>query len=171
MVNPRDFSHLERGLSILVEEHESIRESWRMFFAERNLRLLTFASENEFFAEFRQHGEPTEFFFDQDFGESRGVGLRLSRIVQNWPGRTGTCLVTDYDADDFKAEIAGGIVNAILPKFPEAIFGADYFDRHIERRFREQGHRAVLIESIAKVGAAFRGLSKLSSEEKSGVKP
>lgn len=158
----RDFTHLGRGLSILVEEEESIRRSWQLFFAERGLRLIVFDCADAFLAGFRPGEESVEFFFDQDFGSQRGVGLRLAAIVRNWPGRTGTSLVTNYDPEDFEVEIAAGMLNAVLPKFPDGIFGEGYFDRHMERRFREQGHQAVLIESVSRVGAAFRDLKKVT---------
>lgn len=161
----RDFSHLSRGLSVLVEEEESIRRSWQLFFAERGLRLLVFDSADAFLTGFRPQGELVEFFFDQDFGNQRGVGLRLALIVRNWPGRTGTALVTNYDPEDFEVEIAAGTLSAVLSKFPDSIFGEGYYDRHLERRFREQGHQAVLIESVSRVGDAFRRLKRITKDQ------
>ncbi len=158
----RDFSHLSRGLSILVEEEESIRRSWSLFFSKQGLRLLVFDSAENFLAEFHPQGEPVEFFFDQDFGNQRGVGLRLATIVRNWPGRTGTSLVTNYDPEDFEVEISGGTLDAVLPKFPDSIFGEGFYVQHMERRFREQGQLAVLIESVSRVSNAFRSLKKIN---------
>lgn len=147
----RDYSHLSRLRSVLVEEDASIRRSWQLFFAERGMDLLVFGSAESFLKGYRHQEEPVEFFFDQDFGIHRGVGLRLAHLVRNWRGRIGTSLVTAYRAPDFEAELKAGVIDAVLPKFPEEIFGPGYFEIHIRRQIQERGAVNAFADSLSQL--------------------
>ncbi len=142
-------------LSILVEEEEAIRQSWLVHFAERNMRLLVFESAEAFLAGFTPNGERVEFFFDQDFGQKRGVGITLAQIVRNWPGRLGTSLVTAHLPEDFRSELASGLIDAVQPKFPEGIFGVDFYQEHIRRQLREKGFEKFMADSLGRMREAF----------------
>lgn len=151
----RDLSYLSAGLTVLVEEDASIRQSWIEFFDKCGLKLLVFESAKSFISGFQPCGEPVEFFFDQDFGTVRGVGLKLAAYVQTWPCRTGTSLVTAYPPEWFEAEIAGGVIDAVRPKFPEEIFGEDYYGLHVRRRIEEEGLGNFFADSVEKISHAF----------------
>jgi hypothetical protein len=151
----RDLSHLSAGLTVLVEEDTSIQQSWIEFFEKCGLKLLVFDSAKSFISGFQPDGEPVEFFFDQDFGTARGVGLKLAAYVQTWPGRTGTSLVTAYPPEWFEAEINEGVIDAVRPKFPEEIFGEDYHGTHVRRRIAEEGVGRFFADSVGKISDAF----------------
>ena len=68
--------------TVLVEEEERVRHYWREFFTEREMPLAVFEDEWRFLREFRPTGSPVRFFFDQDMGEERGVGGKLTRLVR-----------------------------------------------------------------------------------------
>lgn len=154
------FSHLAEGLTILVEDEPSIRKTWTEFFEKCGMKLLTFDSAESFISDFRPNGEPVEFFFDQDFGTVRGVGVRLASYVQTWPGRTGTSLVTSYLPEMFEDELSRGVIDFVLPKFPEEIFGEGYFDIHVNRRIREEGLSHFISDSFGKLSDAFERFEK-----------
>jgi len=151
----RDLTHLAAGLTVLVEEDPSIRKSWADFFEKCGMKLFTFDSAEAFISGFRPNGEPVEFFFDQDFGSKRGVGLRLGSYVQTWPGKTGASLVTSYLPEMFEREMQEGLIDSVFPKFPSEIFGNDYFGSHIRRRISEEGLSQFLAESFGKLTEAF----------------
>jgi hypothetical protein len=151
----RDLTHLAAGLTVLLEEDPSIRKSWADYFDKCGMKLLTFDSAEAFISGFRPSGEPVEFFFDQDFGSKRGVGLRLASYVQTWPGRTGTSLVTSYLPEMFQREMEGGLLDSVYPKFPAEIFGTDFFGSHIRRRITEEGLTQFLSDSFGKLSDAF----------------
>ncbi len=164
-----DYSHLRTGLTVLVEEEGDVRKSWEAFFAERKMRLVTYDSADTFLADFLASycagGGPIEFFFDQDFGKDLGVGVRLAKIVRNWSGRTGTSLVTAYQPQDFVSDIQKGIIDAVFYKFPEPIFGEDYFKTHITRQLGEYGTQKVIQESVSKFDHLYRILTKGRKEQ------
>lgn len=154
----RDFSHLRDGISVLVEEEAAIRSSWIQFFEKCGMKLLVFDSGESFISDFRSQGDPVEFFFDQDFGQVRGVGTKLASYVQTWPERTGSSLVTSYLPEEFEYEVAAGIINAVLPKFPAQIFGEDHYSRHIDRQIKEQGLDVFIRNSFDRIQDAFERL-------------
>lgn len=83
---------------VLVEEEKAIREEWLRIALEKDILLLTYPDPNWFLADLRKgvfRGRE-RFYLDQDFGNERGVGMRLSReIKQNLPDAY-TSLVTAY---------------------------------------------------------------------------
>lgn len=157
----RDLFHLRDCLTVLVEEDASIRRSWIEFFEKCGLKLLIFESAESFISDFRPDGCPVEFFFDQDFGSVRGVGTKLASYVQTWPGRTGTSLVTAYVPETFENELAIGLIDAVLSKFPEEIFGADYFKEHVRQKVSREGVGRVIAESVEKISEAFGQLERV----------
>ena len=158
----RDLSHLSAGLTVLVEEEPSIRRSWIEFFEKCGLKLLVFDSAKSFISGFQPNGDPVEFFFDQDFGTVRGVGTKLAAYVQTWPGRTGTSLVTAYLPEMFEDELAGGVIDAVLPKFPEEIFGEGFYGKHVRRRISDEGLGRFLTDSVGKLGDAVEQFDRLA---------
>lgn len=163
----RDLSHLSLGLTVLVEEDASIRQSWIEFFDKCGWKLLVFDSAKSFVSGFQPSGDPVEFFFDQDFGMVRGVGTKLAAYVQTWPDRTGTSLVTAHVPEIFEDELADGVIDAVLPKFPEEIFGEGYHGKHVSRRIVEEGLGRLLTDSIGKLSDAFKELERVVGAGKS----
>jgi hypothetical protein len=157
----RDLSHLSEGLTVLVEEEASIRKTWTEFFDKCGLKLLVFESAEAFISDFRPNGDPVEFFFDQDFGSVRGVGIKLAAYVQTWPGRTGTSLVTSYFPEMFEGELAEGILDAVLPKFPKEIFGEGYYGKHVNRRIADEGLGRFLADSVGRISDAFEQFERV----------
>lgn len=153
-----DFSHLSDGLTVLVEEESEIRKTWMDYFEKCGMKLLTFDSARSFISDFRPNGDPVEFFFDQDFGSTRGVGLRLAAYVKAWPNRTGTSLVTSYPPEIFESELDTGLIDAVFPKFPEEIFGEEYSWNHFHRLVDEEGYEALLTESMSKLTKSLERL-------------
>ncbi|MGK5089427.1 hypothetical protein WDW86_17895, partial [Bdellovibrionota bacterium FG-2] len=117
-------------MAILVEEELRIRKLWQHFFHKNGLLLLVFDSPEQFLKHYKPNGRPIELFFDQDFGNRRGEGVKLARLVVSWPGRVATNLVTSYEPQNFASEFREGILDDVLSKFPEEIFGPNYFLDH-----------------------------------------
>ena len=166
-----DFSHLKSVLSVLVEEEEGIRRSWLAYFRERGMRLLVFESAEAFLAGYRPDGDPVEFFFDQDFGANRRVGLRLAALVHGWEGRTGTSLVTSYPPSAFEEQLSSGILDNVLAKFPESIFGPGYHEIHVQQQIREKGLGRFVSDSLDRIRSAFDDLDSAIVASGPGAKP
>lgn len=149
------YSHLIDGLTVLVEEDEFIRQGWEDFFNKCGMKLITFGTPEEFVSNFKHDGGPVEFFFDQDFGDRRGMGVKLAAYVQTWKGRTGTSLVTAYDPEDFEEEVSSGLLTSVQPKFPPSIFGDGHLNHHIQKKIDSVGVAAFLQESFGKLSKAI----------------
>ena len=105
---------------ILVEEEKSIREEWLRIANEKNLFLMTYPDPEWFLNDLRLgvFRSQDRFYLDQDFGEVRGVGLRLSGVIKaRWPDAY-TCLVTGYPRFMFYRELRKGAVNDVFGKYP-----------------------------------------------------
>ena len=150
-----DLTHLGDGLTILVEEEQAIRNTWEEFFHKCGMRLLTFESAESFISNYLHDDGPVEFFFDQDFGSRRGVGVQLASYVQTWKGRTGTSLVTSYYPEEFEEEIAEGILSAVFPKFPQGIFGDDYFTKFVRDQVSAKGLTAFVKDHVDRLSDAL----------------
>lgn len=138
------------------------------FFHKCGMRLLTFESAESFIANYRHDGEVVEFFFDQDFGSRRGVGVQLATYVQTWKGRTGTSLITSYLPEEFDGELAEGILDAVFPKFPAQIFGEDYFTVYVRNQVEAKGFESFikdsfdrLSETLGRFDEATRSLARV----------
>jgi hypothetical protein len=117
--------------TILVEEENRIRRNWSHHFRSRNLPFWQFSSPESFHA-----GLPTiiahitndtQFYLDQDFGNRRGLGVKMAKEIREAFPKVWIALVTAYPPDYFQKELFSGILNAVLPKYPRHIFG-DFFD-------------------------------------------
>lgn len=159
---------LRRGLTrhrpalftVLVEEEERICRFWREYFAERDMAILTFQEPEEFLNAELNNGRPIQFYFDQDFGSRRSIGTELARIVRDWPGRMSTALVTAYEPSDFESEIEDGVLDRVLPKYPDDIFPSDFFEQRIQREADEVGHTKFIESELNKLAEGIRrGLS------------
>lgn len=118
--------------TVLVEDEWSIRSYWKEFFQARNLKIDIYSSEEDFLKALPLIQGPVQFYFDQDFGfKNRGVGIRLARHVRDLPNRVQTSLITGYHPNDFKSEFLESIIDFVLPKFPETLFGIDFPDEQM----------------------------------------
>lgn len=150
--------HAKDRLTILVEEEESIRRSWEAHFRATGRKLKTYASATEFIPEFVPTGDALDFFFDQDFGTERGVGLRLAAYVRPWKDRLNTGLVTAYPKSFFEEELDSGLIDDVHEKFPEHLFGPEYFNTHMKRRFQDEGAERVWETATLRIHGALEHL-------------
>lgn len=105
---------------VLVEEEKAIRDEWLRIASTKNLFLMTYPDAEWFLNDMRNgvFSGREKFFLDQDFGEVRGVGLRLARIIKaQWPNAYAS-LVTAYPKFLFRREIAAGLLNDAFGKYP-----------------------------------------------------
>lgn len=145
-------------VTVLVEEEERVRRYWREFFDERAVPLLVFESADVFLKTVRPGGNSFRFFFDQDMGDDRGVGIRLARHVQHWRERLSTALVTAYPPGCFTRELQENIIDAVLSKYPSKIFGERFFETRIRREIEERGLTPILEDSIDRLSTAYQEL-------------
>ena len=117
-------------LTVLVEEDGLIRKLWKDRYRESGDRLVVFENPLDFLESldrFSNLEEKVYFFFDQDFGRVRGVGVQLARAVQGKNRSQTVSLVTNYWPSAFRAEIRDKLVKYVFGKYPEPIFGEGYF--------------------------------------------
>lgn len=160
------FTHSKNILSVLVEDEERIRRFWNEYFALNKMPLLVFSSDDEFLREIDKINVPTQFYFDQDFGSRRGVGVELANHVFKMPIRFNTNLITSYPLFFFKQELEDGILDFILPKYPIDIFGENYFENRMKREIEEKGVACILKESVQQLEESFKPLLKAVSDLK-----
>ena len=116
-------------LTILVEENIAVRGLWENYFRVNGLALVVFENPLEFLSQlnrFKGLDEQVCFFFDQDFGKIRGVGLELARAVKGLNNRQVISLITNHHPREFKDELRSGQVQSVFGKYPEFIFGEDF---------------------------------------------
>lgn len=127
-----------REINVLVEEESLVRGVWAEYFKENNWPLEVFENPLDFLGQldrFRGRSEKVRFYFDQDFGKVRGVGVEMAKAVKGLNLRQNVCLVTNYDESDFYKEIREGLLLAALNKYPEHIFGTkDYLGKQLKAR-------------------------------------
>lgn len=162
----RIYQHQPHIPSILVEDDERVRRFWREFFIERGMQLYLYDSEKSFQNVYQIICFPVQFYFDQDFGQDRGVGLRLAKLIKNSPYRVSTSLVTAYSPDVFSSEIHEGLLDSILPKYPSTLFGANFFKAKMRKETDDKGAVTVVADSAAQLLEAMEPLlnSKLCLE-------
>lgn len=107
---------------VLVEEHEFLRAKWIKIAEEQGYRLATYADPKSFLEDLPCFSADTEFYLDQDFGSSRGVGLALARVVRRTFPEAMIHLVTDYPEFLFQTEIRSGLLTSVLGKLPRRFF-------------------------------------------------
>lgn len=125
-------------LTVLVEEDESVRKQWIRYYEKNQWDLIVFENPLEFFGQldnFRDRTEKVYFFFDQDFGRVRGVGVEMARAVKGLNPAQSVSLITNYDPEDFHSEVASRLVDYVFGKFPEPIFGEEFFDEDFREDF------------------------------------
>ena len=152
--------------SVLVEDEERVRRFWKEFFSERGMKLYLYDSEESFLEIHQVICFPVQFYFDQDFGLNRGVGLRLANLVKTSPYRVSTNLVTAYDPADFVSEIHGGVLDSVLPKFPSTLFGVNFFKSKMRQEMDERGPEAVVEECAKQVLQALEPLSRSNRSQR-----
>lgn len=145
-------------VTVLVEEEERVRRYWIEFFGERGMPLQVFESAPAFLRTVKPAGVPIRFFFDQDMGEERGVGVSLARYVQFWRERVSTSLVTAYPPAFFRRELQDNVIDAVLPKFPSKVFGEGFFEMRMRREIREVGVAPTLADAVDRISTACQKL-------------
>ncbi|MGK5084524.1 hypothetical protein WDW37_14610 [Bdellovibrionota bacterium FG-1] len=110
----------ERVTYVLVEEDTIIHDDWLRIADAKGISLMTYPDAEWFLDDMRAdvfRGNE-KFYLDQDFGFTRGVGLRLSRQIKaRWP-HAYTALVTGYPKLLFRDELAVGWINDVFGKYP-----------------------------------------------------
>lgn len=157
----RTFHHQSDIASVIVEDDERVRKFWKEFFYERGMKLYLYDSEESFLDVYQIICFPMQFYFDQDFGRERGVGVRLANLVKNSPYRVSTNLITSYPAELFSNEIQDGVLDSVLPKYPGSIFGANFFKARMRKECDERGEDTVVAECVGQVLHALEPLSDL----------
>lgn len=160
-VERRAFHHQSEIASVIVEDEERIRRFWKEFFRERGMKLYVYDSEESFLEVFQIISFPMQFYFDQDFGHKRGVGVRLANLVKNSPFRVSTNLITSYPAELFSNEIHDGVLDSVLSKYPGSIFGSNFFKSRMRKECDEKGAHLVVAECAGQVLRALEPLSDL----------
>jgi hypothetical protein len=112
---------LNRPTYVLVEEEAAVRKKWLTISNEKQIGLFTYPSADWFLRDLESDlfNGSERFYLDQDFGRQRGVGVELARIIKKkWPNAFAS-LVTAYPKALFKQEIAEGVLDDVLGKYPE----------------------------------------------------
>jgi hypothetical protein len=112
--------HPESPSYVLVEEESRIRSRWQQIASEKGLDLVVYENPEKFLADFAHNhfSRRHRFFLDQDFGERRGVGVQIARIIKaRMPSYV--CIVTAYPKDLFCLELSIGVIDDVADKFPE----------------------------------------------------
>ena len=123
---------LEHGKScftVLVEEEPLVRRIWEDYYRKNEWPLQVFENPLDFLDQiehFSNRKENMYFFFDQDFGRIRGVGLQLARAVKKRNAHQTVSLVTNHCPSYFEDEIRSRLIQNAFDKYPEVIFGRDY---------------------------------------------
>lgn len=131
---PSDESNITH---VLVEEEKVIRDKWLRIAAEKNIALMTYPDAEWFLDDLSKGvfrgGE--RFYLDQDFGQVRGVGLRLSQQIKSVFPQAYTCLVTAYPKLMFRRELIEGLVNDVSGKYPSPFDNPSFteFENKYER--------------------------------------
>jgi hypothetical protein len=149
-------------LTVLVEEEERVRRYWREFFDANGLGLEVFAEPEGFLAalpRLEQSRARTRFYFDRDFGVNRrGVGTELAALTRSAIPDAQIALVTAYWPEDFKDEFQAGILNAVYPKYPEPIFGPNYFNARFRLEMQEVGAEKLVPEMLSRLAEGLEPL-------------
>ena len=130
---------------VLVEEEKAKREKWLRIAAEKNLHLMTYPDADWFLSDLAKgvfRGNE-RFYLDQDFGQERGVGLRLSQKIKSRWHQAYTCLVTAYPKLMFRRELIQGLVSDVSGKYPSP------FDDPSFTAFEEKYEREVWTPFVA----------------------
>jgi hypothetical protein len=120
-----------------VEEHELTRKLWKEYYQENAWPLEVFENPLEFLEQlerFSQRDEKMYFFFDQDFGNIRGVGVQLARAVRGLNRYQTVSLVTYHVPSSFVCELREGLLQYVFEKYPEHLFGVDFLDSRIKKQ-------------------------------------
>ncbi len=125
-----------QSITVLVEDDSMIRWLWQNHFNRHNRKLLIFATPEGFIYELPHlnevYGSNIKYYLDQDFGEDRGVGVKIAeRMRESYPS-AWISLVTGYRCEDFVDELKSGLLDAVCHKFPHHIFPPKQY-RHDER--------------------------------------
>ncbi|MGK5090173.1 hypothetical protein WDW86_21700 [Bdellovibrionota bacterium FG-2] len=123
-------------LTVLVEELALTRKLWTEYFQEKGWPLEVFENPLDFLEQldrFSNREERVHFFFDQDFGKIQGVGTQLARAVYSINRRQFVSLVTLHDDYCFRQEFHDFLLNAVFEKYPEVLFGPDYFHLRLKK--------------------------------------
>ena len=116
-------------ITVLIEEESIIRHLWSEHYRKNGLPLEVFENPLDFLKQierFRNREQRIHFFFDQDFGRVRGVGVQLARAVRHLNKRQSVSLITRYLPSLFHQELSEGLVQSVFDKYPEHIFGPDF---------------------------------------------
>jgi hypothetical protein len=110
-------------LTVLINSDKYVRDHWNAHFCAANRPLITFASAENFLAEFEL--DPSvmngaEFYLDQDFGFKLGIGIKLARAIRDKLPYAKIFLLTTYPVNCFSHELESGLLNAIYAKVPWA---------------------------------------------------
>ena len=133
--NNREAGILKQGrptLTVLVEEEILVRRLWEDHYRKNGWALEVFENPLDFLSQlnrFTGRDEKICFFLDQDFGSIRGVGLQVARAVKGLNVDQTISLVTNYEPRDFDSAIISGQIQQVFGKYPEVIFGTDFFNR------------------------------------------
>ena len=128
----------EAAMHVLVEEEEAIRKKWLQIACAKDIPLMTYPDAEWFLSDLAKGlvRSQDRYYLDQDFGSTRGVGVRLAREIKAvWP-EAYTCLVTAYPRFLFRREIAQKIVDDVFGKYP-APFDNPAFTQFEEKYERE----------------------------------
>ncbi len=150
-VKRRSFQHQPEIASIMVEDEERVRRFWKEFFRERGMKLFLYDSEKSFLEVHSIICFPVQFYFDQDFYQERGVGVRLANLVKNSPYRVSTHLITAYSPSDFSEELQNGVLDSVLPKYPVGLFGSNFFRTKMKKECNERGAEVVVAECAGRI--------------------
>ena len=121
--------HSQACLTVLVEEEPLVRRVWEEYYRKNEWPLQVFENPLDFLSQiecFSNRKEKMYFFFDQDFGRIRGVGIQLARAVQKLNVHQTVSLVTNYWPSLFEEETRDRLIQNVFDKYPEVIFGQDY---------------------------------------------
>jgi hypothetical protein len=122
--------------TVLVEELELTRQLWTDFYQEKGWQIETFENPLEFLSQlyrFTNRTEEMQFYFDQDFGHIRGVGVQLARAVEGLNAHQKVSLITLHEPAAFLGELRARLIQGVFEKYPEHIFGENYLSEAIRR--------------------------------------
>lgn len=105
---------------VLVEEEVDICNEWLRISLAKDIHLMTYPDPDWFLRDLKNGiflGNE-RFYLDQDFGQTRGVGIKLSRLIKSKFPNAYTSLVTAYPRVLFRRELHEGVVNDVFGKYP-----------------------------------------------------